>query len=116
MPRTLSEKFVLLVAQEGEVAPRFDLALEAVVTTEIDEARQNLILPQSSAEELCHLIMKENIQEVICGGIEDAYFQYLTWKKVRVLDNVAGPVDWALERWKSGKLQVGDMYRPDTDR
>lgn len=111
MPRT--EKYVLVVAQEGEVAPRFDLALEAVLTTQADDSRQNLILPQASAEELCHLIMKENVQEVICGGVEDEYFQYLTWKKVRVLDNIIGPVDWVLGRWKSGRLQAGDIYRPE---
>jgi hypothetical protein len=111
MPRTIPVRTILVVAQEGEVAPRFDLALEAVVFTENEETRQNLVLPQSSAEELCHLIMKENVQDVVCGGIEDEYFQYLTWKKVRVLDNVVGPVDWVLGRWKSGQLQAGDMYR-----
>lgn len=104
---------VLLVAQDGYVAPRFDMALEAMLATEAEGVRQSLILPQSSAEELCHLIMKESVQEVVCGGIEDEFFQYLTWKKVRVLDNVIGPVDWALERWKAGKLQAGDIYYPE---
>ncbi|WP_045222325.1 hypothetical protein [Desulfonatronum thioautotrophicum] len=104
---------VLVVAQEGCVAPRFDLALEAVLATEDDVTKQNLILPQSSAEELCHLVMKESVQEVVCGGIEDEFFQYLTWKKVRVLDNVIGPVDWALERWKAGELQAGDIFYPE---
>lgn len=115
MPHRQSVKNVLIVAQEGGVAPRFDLSLEAVVSTMSDDSRQNLILPQSSAEELCHLIMKENIHDVVCGGIEEEFFQYLTWKKVRVLDNVIGPVDWALERWKSGRLQAGDVFRPDGD-
>lgn len=110
MPKSRNIRSVLMVVQEGDVAPRFDLALEAVLATEAEEAKQNLILPQSSAEELCHLIIKENIQEVVCGGIEDEYFQYLTWKKVRVLDNVIGPVDWAMERWQSGLLQAGDIF------
>ncbi|TVR01075.1 MAG: dinitrogenase iron-molybdenum cofactor biosynthesis protein [Desulfovibrionales bacterium] len=105
---------VLLVAQDGCVAPRFDMALEAMLATEVEGMKQSLILPQSSAEELCHLIMKESVQEVVCGGIEDEFFQYLTWKKVRVLDNVIGPVDWALERWKAGKLQAGDIFRQES--
>jgi predicted Fe-Mo cluster-binding NifX family protein len=113
MPRTRAEKYVLVVAWEGEVAPRFDLALEVVLATQTDEARQHLILPQASAEELSHLIIKENVQEVVCGGIEDEYFQYLTWKKILVLDNVIGPVDWVLDRWKAGELQAGDIYRPE---
>ncbi|GAB6057434.1 NifB/NifX family molybdenum-iron cluster-binding protein [Desulfonatronum parangueonense] len=102
---------VLVVVHEGEVAPRFDHVLEAVLATEDEDAKHNLIMPQSSAEELCHLILKENVQEVVCGGIEDEYYQYLTWKKVKVLDNVIGPVDWALQRWKSGDLQAGDIHR-----
>lgn len=115
MPKSREIKSVLVVVHDGYVAPRFDLALEAVLAMEGDEAKQNLILPQSSAEELCHLIMKENIHEVVCGGIEDEFFQYLTWKKVRVLDNVIGPVDWALERWQSGLLQAGDIFGQQAD-
>lgn len=113
MSKSRDIRSVLVVVQDGDVAPRFDLALEAVLALETEEAKQNLILPQSSAEELCHLIMKENIQEVVCGGIEDEFFQYLTWKKVRVLDNVIGPVDWALKRWKIGELQAGEIYCPE---
>ena len=104
---------VLVVVQEGEVAPRFDQALEAVLATEGEDAKQNLIMPQSSAEELCHLIMKENVQEVVCGGIEDEFYQYLMWKKIKVLDNVIGPLEWALQRWRDGVLQAGDIHRPD---
>ena len=114
MPKSQEARSVLVVVQDGDVAPRFDLALEAVLATEAEEVKQNLILPQSSAEELCHLIMKESIKEVICGGIEDEFYQYLTWKKVRVLDNVIGPVDWALERWKAGTLQAGDIFGQET--
>jgi hypothetical protein len=53
------------------------------------------------------MILTEGITMVICGGIEEEYFQYLTWKKVRVIDSVIGPYDRALEFARGGKLEPG---------
>jgi hypothetical protein len=46
---------------------------------------------------------------VICGGIEEEYYQYLTWKRVKVLDSVIGDSGEALERLAAGRLQAGDI-------
>lgn len=83
---------ILITLHDNEVAPRFDLATEVLIiavdangtTTE----EKNIVLPQASAEALCQLILTEGVQTVVCGGIEEEYYQYLTWKKIKVLDSV----------------------------
>ena len=106
-------KKILLVLYGNEVSPRFDLATEVLIVCTgpdgkvVDE--KTLVLPQASAEKLCHMVLTEGIQTVICGGIEEEYHQYLVWKKVRVLDSVMGPFDRVLERFWEGSLQAGDI-------
>lgn len=106
-------KKVLVALYGNDVAPRFDLATEVLIVCigpdgkVVDE--KTLVLPQASAEKLCHMILTEDIQTVVCGGIEEEYYQYLTWKKVRVLDSVMGSSDRALERFWDGSLSAGDI-------
>ena len=104
---------VLIPLYNKEVDPRFDLASEALIVSmdETEKVRERIVvLPQASAEKLCHLILTENIQVVICGGIEDEYYQYLTWKKVTVLDSVIGPYKDVLKRYANGLLKPGYIY------
>jgi hypothetical protein len=101
---------VIVVLQDRQVAPRFDLALEVVLARDDVDSVRTLILAQTSAEKLCHLILESGINDVVCGGIEEEHHQYLTWKKVKVTDNVIGPMEWALDRWRSGLLKSGDIY------
>lgn len=94
-----------------DVAPRFDLASEVLIAT-LDsrgkvEQRKTLVLPSVSAEYLCQLILSEDIETVICGGIENEYYQYLGWKKVRVIDSVIGPFERALELAGNDSLEAG---------
>jgi hypothetical protein len=56
-----------------------------------------MVLPQASAEKLCHMIITEDIQAVICGGIEEEYYDYLCWKRIDVMDSVIGRSAMALE-------------------
>jgi len=107
---------LLVVVQDRRVAPRFDLAMEVYLAQEGADGGKTLILGQTSAEKLCHLIVGGDFTEVVCGGIEDEHYQYLTWKKVRVLDSVIGPLDWVLDRWRQGCLQAGDIYERLGDR
>jgi predicted Fe-Mo cluster-binding NifX family protein len=98
---------------EDEVAPRFDLATE-VLTAECSSdglitKDKMLILPGPSAERLCHLIITEAVQVVICGGIEQELYDYLTWKRVQVIDNVIGPSKSVLKRFSTGELSPGDI-------
>jgi len=104
---------ILIPLYGNDVAPRFDLATEALITLgdgSPEKGKEKIIvLTQSSAEKLCHLILTEEIETVICSGIEDEYYQYLTWKKIRVLDSVIGPWELVLRRFYEGQLQAGDI-------
>ncbi|MDK2921410.1 MAG: hypothetical protein PWR24_967 [Desulfonauticus sp.] len=91
---------VLIPILGKEVAPRFDLALEVFIV-EFDSkwkviSSKNVILPESSGEEMCSLILKENVDIVLTNGIEDEYYNYLKWKKVKVIDNVMDNIENAL--------------------
>lgn len=110
----------LLIPLYGdEVAPRFDLAGEVLIVTlndrnEVAEDRI-IVVSQASAEGLCHLILKEEIGTVICGGIEEEYYQYLKWKRVELLDAVIGPWKAALAAWIGGTLSPGSILYPRKD-
>ncbi len=58
-----------------------------------------------SAEELCNLIIKENVAILVCGAIEENNYKYLTWKKIKVIDSVIGPYQEALELALENKLE-----------
>jgi len=106
----MSDK-VLITLIESDVSPRFDLTTEVLISSlgeggEIEE-NKTMILAHESPEDLCQLILNEEVNVVICGGIEEEFFDYLTWKKVRVLDSVMGPWERALDRFRSGNLEAG---------
>ena len=119
MPSLLKQNKVLIPLHGDDVAPRFDLAAEAVITVgdKAFEKREEkiVVLPKSSSEKLCHLILTEAVDVVICSGIEEEYYQYLTWKRVQVLDSVIGPWKSVLERFYQGRLRSGDILYPNTD-
>jgi predicted Fe-Mo cluster-binding NifX family protein len=100
---------VLITLYNNDVAPRFDLATEVLmVTVDQDGAvleEKNIVLPQASAEALCQLILAEGVQTVVCDGIEDEYFQYLTWKKIKVLDSVIASRQQVLAALEEGTLK-----------
>jgi predicted Fe-Mo cluster-binding NifX family protein len=115
----MNEKLLITIWRD-QVAPRFDLTSEVLVAT-LDSTGEVLqcktvILPTVSAEDLCHMILTEGINLVICGGIEDEYFQYLTWKKVKVIDSVIGPYDRALEIARGGRLETGAILRGEASQ
>jgi predicted Fe-Mo cluster-binding NifX family protein len=95
-------KRVLIPLLGDDVAPRFDLAPEAlIVVIEPDgmtKVEKSLVLPQASAEALCAFVMKEKVDVVVCCAIEEEYYQYLAWKKAKVIDGVMGPYPQVLER------------------
>ena len=103
---------LLIPVNGNEIAPRFDLAVEVLILTwglfpEPEE--KTIVLPQASAEKLCHLILTEGITCLICGAIEEEYHQFLLWKKIDIIDNVAGPWKNALARHRKGALAPGDI-------
>jgi len=102
---------VLIPLYGEEVAPRFDLATEVWVARWSPgrgvEEEKTVVLARASAEALCQLILTENVDTVVCGGIEEEYFDYLKWKRVRVLDSVVGFYRQAFEALAEGSLRAG---------
>jgi len=104
---------ILITAQGDFVAQRFDLTAEVVIAT-IENGRlvgkpRAIIMDRPSPEDLCNMIMEENIATVICGGIEDRHYQFLTWKKIVVIDFIIGDHESVLQKVITGELQAGDL-------
>ncbi len=109
------EQKILIPLYVDQVAPRFDLAKEVSIVSMADDGRtiekKTVVLPRASAEELCHLVLLEKIETVVCGGIEDQHYQYLKWKNVNVVDSVIGSYKNVIKQLESGKLSLGDIVR-----
>lgn len=106
---------ILLTLNGDNIAQRFDLATEVNIA-DMEEGRlagevRCVLLPGPSGDELCNLILKENIGTVVCGGIEDVHYQYLSWKKIRVIDRVIGPAEEALNLALGDRLKAGTVIR-----
>ena len=104
---------ILITILANEVAPRFDQTSEILITETqgekiIGEPRI-ILLPGTSGEDICSLATKENIVLVICGGIEETHYQYLKWKKIKVIDGVIGPYEQALQFAIAHNLKPGTI-------
>lgn len=106
---------ILLTLQGEVVAPRFDLATEVLIARAergaLVEPPREILLPGPSGEELCALVIKEGVTHLVCGGIEEEHYQYLTWKGVVVFDRVIGTGVVALRRAMDGSLLAGAVLR-----
>ena len=114
----MSRKILITIWRE-DVAPRFDLSSEALIVELNDDGsparRKTLVLPTVSAEELCQLILTEGVDLVVCGGIEQEYYDFLNWKNISVVDSVIGPYELALELSIAGRLGEGtNLFRRRT--
>lgn len=93
------------------VAPRFDLATEVLIARSrkgrLAGEPRVVLLPGPSADQLCSFVLAKGITCVVCGGIEDAHYQYLTWKKVQVVDRVIGSWKDVLRLLLSRQLRSG---------
>lgn len=98
-----------------EVAPRFDMATEVLILSKGDiTEKKNIILPRSSADELCHLMLSEHTNALICGAIEEEYYQFLKWKKIDIYDSIAGDWSRAFHLWNKNTLKPGDILSKRT--
>ena len=102
---------ILLTLLEDQIAPRFDLTTKVLIAESEDGLLsgkfKTFILPGPSADELCSLILKENTNIVVCGGIEDTHYQYLLWKKISVIDRVIASSEIALKQILNSTLKPG---------
>lgn len=104
---------ILITVNKSYVSPRFDYTIEALIAScdnnDIHTPYRTILLPRPSAEELCSYIIKENIDTVICGGIEDKFLKYLTWKKIHVIHSVIGPYNEAIKIAAEDNLRSGTI-------
>lgn len=104
---------VIIAVHGAEVAPRFDLASEVWIGIQgpgndfLEE--RTVVMPQASAENLCQLILSEGAQVVVCGGIEQEYFDYLVWKKIKIYDDVIATVEAVKQALREGTLRTGSV-------
>lgn len=108
---------ILIPLMDNELSPRFDLAPEALIVSVTRETSAMGTLSERvinfeapSAEAMYRLVMAENIQTIICAGIEKEVYEFLKRKGIRVLDNICGPVDPILEAYLTGLLSSGQNY------
>jgi predicted Fe-Mo cluster-binding NifX family protein len=102
---------ILLTLDGSDVAPRFDVATEVLIVT-LDDDRtvadeHTLVLPKPSAEDLCQMVLRERVDVVVCGGIEDQFYEYMTWKRIQVIDSVMGPWSRVLRELRADTLESG---------
>ncbi|MBU0945407.1 MAG: hypothetical protein KJ804_05020 [Proteobacteria bacterium] len=102
----------VMITIRGEfVSPRFDLSPEVLIATYYDqellEEPRSIIVSDVSAEIICDLALKENVAIVVCGAIEEQHYQFLTWKKITVIDAVIGPYVDVLQSVMDNTLQSG---------
>ncbi|MBE0429149.1 MAG: hypothetical protein IBX61_04665 [Thermoleophilia bacterium] len=100
---------VLIAITRDEIAPRFDLAVEAIIAEVTDgsvpDEPRHLLLSEPSGDEFCTLAVRESVDVVLCGGIDEMHYDYLSWKKISVVDGVIGPYAEALELLANAKLK-----------
>lgn len=102
---------LLITVQEDNIAPRFDLTTEVVIVEHANRQMwrkpRTIILPRKNAEDLSDLIVKEGINCVVCGSIEDSFYKFFTWKKIIIIDCVIGSYAQAIELAIADQLQPG---------
>jgi len=110
---------VLVPLSGTYVAPRFDQATEVWighVSSRAPAHGKTFVLTQPSAEELSQLIITEHVQTLICGAIENEIYEYLIWKKIKVIDYIIGPYERALEKLGKDNLHSGDILFTKEER
>jgi len=108
---------ILLPILDNNLAPRFDLTADVLIVSVTRETsamgkikERVVVLDSPSAESMYRLVMAENIQTIICAGIEKEVFSFLKRKGIEIIDNICGPVDVIMEAYLIGKLHPGQNY------
>lgn len=110
----------LFIPIQGDyVAPRFDLATEVLIVRFKDKKQEGeprtIIMERPSDEALCQMVVEENVTDLVCGGIDEVHYNFMLWKKVKVMDGVIGGWSQALEKAVLGELQEGEILSSGED-
>lgn len=108
---------LMLPIQGDFIAQRFDLATEIIIVRfedgrVVDEPR-TIIMERPSDEELCQMVVESNITDVVCGGIEELHYNFLIWKKVKVIDGIIADWRTALGRAINDDLPPRTILQPE---
>lgn len=110
LPREQTFMKTLFTIAGDHISARFDMTREVLIAvwdeTGLLEEPKTILLDKTSAEDLCNFIIMENIDSVVCGGIEEKHFKYLRWKKAAIFDSVIGPHEEAFERLLTNNLKA----------
>ncbi len=110
----MKNRTIMVVLCRNEVAPRFDMAVEALIASTAEQDAENaaeprhMLIAHPSGEEMCDLVTRLGVTTVVCGGIEEDHFHFLRWKRVDVICNVLGLGTAALAAALAGTLQDGE--------
>ncbi len=111
---------IMITIRGDFVSPRLDLSSEVIIATYYDgqllEEPHSIIISDVSAEKICDLVLKENVATVICGGIEEQHYQFLSWKKITVIDAVVGPHARVLHEAMNNTIEAGTIFPGVTAR
>lgn len=108
----------LVTLDLDHVSPRFDLTAEVWLGRtgpHSPPTGKTLVLSSASADELCKLVLTENVELVVCGAIEDKYHDYLQWKGVEVYDSVVGHLDAVIHALDENSLESGAVLNFEDD-
>lgn len=111
---------LMIPIQSDFVAPRFDLATEVLIARYEDGVLmgepRTIIMERPSDEGLCQMVVEEHITAMVCGGIEELHYNFLVWKKVKVLDGVIGEWQTALKKAIDGTLVQGAILYSNKEK
>lgn len=107
---------ILIPLLNNDIAPRFDLATDVLIAslvwvdgTIVDREEKVVVLDHPSPEDLCRMVIVQSVNTVVCGGIEDEFFDFLEWKGVEVIDDVIGSAALAVQLYLEKKLCSGSV-------
>lgn len=98
-----------------KVSPVFDsctrvLLVDIENNREVD--RKEIYLDSLSLTERLTLLLKSGVSVVICGGISDVMENMVVGKKIDLLDNITGEIDYVLNAYLANELDRSQFQLP----
>ncbi len=106
-------KKIAVCQLNGRVSPRFNHSAELLMVTvnhfrKIKE-RRVISTATLNPSELAALLVLNQVEILICGGVRKDCQQILRKRSIQLIDNVIGNVDDVLLSCIEGRLQPGDV-------
>lgn len=94
----------------NRIAPRYDKAESLLLVDEQEQGRlgrEVLAIGRMKPEDVCAMLMQQQVSTLICGGVTDECRARLGRFGVKILDNVIGSADGAIAAYLQGRLTAG---------